>query len=117
QIAVPDEPLLHRGAIAQRKAVAPHPSNLEMCGAHHEYGSLPASGRKPLPGVGDVIRRMWTAVHPDLALLLHPLNLRIDLAEPLRGIVEVRCDAEIADAAESVGRWVWFALMFRQRQQ
>src|SRR5678816_1948699 len=65
----------------------------------------------------DVIRRLRTTVHPDLALLLHPLNLRVDLHQPLRGIVEIRGDAEVADATEAVSRWMRLALMFQQRQQ
>jgi hypothetical protein len=44
QIAMTDEALFHRGAIAQRQAVAPHPSDLEVCGANDEHGPFPASG-------------------------------------------------------------------------
>src|SRR4051794_36854177 len=59
---------------------------------------------------------MWPAVHPDLPLLFHPLDLRVDLDQLLGRVIDVGPDAEETDAAEPVRGRVRDALPFRQRQ-
>ena len=50
-------------------------------------------------------------------MLLLPLDVRVDLDDLLRGRILIAPHAQIADAAEAVGRRMGLALMFGQRQQ
>jgi hypothetical protein len=115
--AVPDEPFGHRGAVAQHGAVAAHPACLEVGGTDHEDVAFPAPGGEALPGVRRIRRRVRPAVHPDVALLLLPLDVGAQPHDLLTGVVHVGRDAQVADAAEAVGGGVRLALVFRQRQQ
>ena len=60
---------------------------------------------------------MRPPVHPDLALLLLPLNVGVQLDRRLRRAIDVGGDAQIADAAESIRGGMRLALMLWQRQE
>ena len=64
-IAVPDEIFVHGGPIAARDAVAPDPVLFQVRGGNDQRIAVPLTGRKPLPGMPGVIRRMRPAIHPD----------------------------------------------------
>jgi hypothetical protein len=117
QIAVPDEPLGHMSPIAQHQSVASDPPGFQMVGFDNEHRALPATEGKPLPRVGRKVRRPRAAVHENLALLFHPLNVGMNSDHlPALGI-DVVPDAEIADASEPVGRRVRLALVLGQGEQ
>ena len=111
-----EEPLGHVRAVAERETVAPHPPRLQMAGLDDEHVAFPSPGREALPGVRIEVRRMRTAVGPDLAPLLHPLDVRVDLADREVRLVEVIGDPQVADAAEAVGRWMRLARVLLHRQ-
>src|SRR3970040_1433281 len=114
---MPDEPPGHRRLVRDEQTVAPNPSRLEVGGLDHEHLALPSAGRKSLPRVRGVRGRMRTAVHPDIPLLLLPLDVGVELDDGLGLLVDLCGDAEIADAAEAIGGGMGLALMLWQRQE
>src|SRR6185369_392710 len=64
-VAVPDDVFGDRRAIAGGHAVALDPAGLYVGGDHGQHRAVPAPGGETRPGVGVVLGRMRTAVHPD----------------------------------------------------
>jgi hypothetical protein len=59
---------------------------------------------------------MRPAIGPDLPPLLHPLDVRVDLHHRIAGRVVVVGDAQVADAAESIGGGVRLAGVLLHRE-
>jgi hypothetical protein len=76
-VPVADEALRHRRLVAERETVATDPPSFQVRGLHHQHVAVPLAGREALPGVRRELGRVRPAVHPDLPLLLLPLDVGV----------------------------------------
>ena len=100
------------GPVASRQTVAPHPALFQVRGRDLEHVALPRAGRKALPRVLGVRRRMRSAVHVDRALLQRPHHRDVPRDHVLGHRVHGTADAQVRRTARRVIRRVRLALAF-----
>ena len=114
-VAVADEVFGERGHVAFGEAVAAEPAHLDVGRRDGEDVAFPFSGGETHPGVGGVVGRVGTAIHPDGAGLLVGADVHLD-GDDLLGVgVLVFPEAEGHGAAVDVGDDVDAALLFLER--
>ncbi len=103
----------HGGFVAERRAVAPQVSALEMGGGNYQHVAAPDAGRETRPCVRGVVRRMGTTIHENGAL--HGAEIfEVKCGELARNRIDLLGNANGSKSAPLIRTGVRPALKFGQ---